>query len=393
MNRRLFLASTTLAAAGLSLRHALATTHTHPATIRAWEVGERQSLSSLRLVERPAPQPGPGEVVIEVHRTALNARDRGIVGGPFPPNVAANRVPLSDGAGRVVALGNHAKTPDHPKVGDRVISAHFSDWLSGPWNEAYYSKDIGSSVDGWLAEQIVLPAKCLVPIPDNVSFDTACTLPVAGVTAWHALRLGGMDRQAAGFISQGTDLYSDTRQPTRFSPTVLTLGTGGVSSWGLILARLAGARVVVTSSSDEKLGRMKALGADIGINYKKNPDWGKQVIELTDGHGADIVLENVGRLTLDQSMQAAATNATIVMIGAGPPPKKLPTLNGLLMKNLTIRGITNSPRAMLVELMNAVANNNIEAVIDKEFDFDQAVEALEFMAQSSHIGKVLIRHR
>jgi len=291
--------------------------------------------------------------------------------------MAANRVPLSDGAGRITAVGDGVT---QVAVGDRVISTHFIDWLSGPWRPAYFANDIGTTVDGWLADLIVLPAQCLVQIPNSVSSETACTLPVAGVTAWHALRMGGMN--AAG------KLRSDS-----MSPVVLTLGTGGVSSWGLKLAKIAGAKVVITSSSDAKLERMRALGADIGINYKKNPDWGKQVVELTAGHGADIILENVGRPTLDQSMQAAAPNATIIMIGGGPPPKKLPTLSGLMMKNLTLKGLTSASRATLVELMNAVAKNEIEAVIDKEFDFEQAVEAFQFMGRSSHIGKVVIRHR
>jgi NADPH:quinone reductase-like Zn-dependent oxidoreductase len=382
INRRLFLTSTTLAAAGLPFRNVLAAANAGPAAIRAWEVGERKGPDGLRLVERPAPVAGPGQAVIEVHTSAINARDRAIVGGAFPPNVAANRVPLSDGAGRVVAVGDGVT---QVAVGDRVISTHFIDWLSGPWKTAYFYNDIGNSVDGWLAERLALPAQCLVRIPESVSWETACTLPVAGLAAWHGLRMGGMTAEGK--------LVSDTNIPT----TVLTLGTGGVSSWGLKLAKLAGAKVVITSSSDAKLERMKALGADVGINYKTNPNWGRKVVELTDGRGADIVLENVGRPTLDQSMQAAAANATIIIIGGGPPPKKLPTLNGLMMKNLTVKGLTSASRATLVELVNAVAQNRIEAVIDKVFDFDQAVEAFEFMAspssRASHIGKVVIRHR
>ncbi|RLA31829.1 MAG: NAD(P)-dependent alcohol dehydrogenase [Gammaproteobacteria bacterium] len=376
MNRRRFLPHTTLATAGLPLRNVLAAAHAGPAMTRAWEVGDRKGLNSLHLVDRPAPVAGPGEVVIEVQTSAINARDRAIVAGVYPSNMAANRVPLSDGAGRIITVGGGVT---QVAVGDRVISTHFIDWLSGPWSPAYFTNDIGNTVDGWLAELIVLPAQCLVRIPNSVSSETACTLPVAGVTAWHALRMGGMN--AAGKLASAAT-----------PPIVLTLGTGGVSSWGLKLAKLAGAKVVITSSSDAKLERMQALGADIGINYKKNRDWGKQVVERTDGHGADIILENVGRPTLDQSMQAAAPNATIIMIGGGPPPKKLPTLSGLMMKNLTVKGLTSASRAMLVELMNAVAGNGIEAVIDKTFDFEQAVEAFGFMARSSHIGKVVIRH-
>ena len=369
MNRRDFLINTGLAAAGLSHRQVLADTDARPGTIRAWEVGARKGFASLRLVDRPMPVAGRGEALIEVHTSSLNARDRAIVGGPYPPDVAANRVPLSDGVGRVVAVGDEVT---QVRVGDRVISAHFIDWLSGPWRQAYVHNDVGNSVDGWLTEFTVLPAKCLVRIPDSVSDQTACTLPVAGATVWNAL-------------------YEMTT--VKPDDIVLSLGTGGVSSWGLKLAKLAGATVVITSSSDAKLERMRALGADIGINYKTNPDWGKRVLDLTDGHGADIILENVGRPTLDQSMQAAATNATIIIIGAGAPPKRLPTLNGLLMKNLTVKGITNASRSMLVDLVNAVASNRIEAVVDKVFDFDHAVEAFQFMAKSSHIGKVVIRHK
>jgi NADPH:quinone reductase-like Zn-dependent oxidoreductase len=374
MNRRDFfintgLITTSLAAAGLSHRQVLADTDARPGTIRAWEIGARKGFTSLHLVDRPMPVAGRGEALIEVHQSSLNARDRAIVGGPYPPDVAANRVPLSDGVGRVIAVGDDVT---QVRVGDRVISAHFIDWLSGPWRQAYVHNDVGNSVDGWLTEFTVLPAKCLVRIPDSVSDQTACTLPVAGATVWNALH-------------EMTTVKPDD--------IVLSLGTGGVSSWGLKLAKLAGATVVITSSSDAKLERMRALGADIGINYKTNPDWGKRVLDLTDGHGADIILENVGRPTLDQSMQAAATNATIIIIGAGAPPKKLPTLNGLLMKNLTVKGITNASRSMLVDLVNAVAGNRIEAVVDKVFDFDHAVEAFRFMAKSSHIGKVVIRHR
>jgi NADPH:quinone reductase-like Zn-dependent oxidoreductase len=172
---------------------------------------------------------------------------------------------------------------------------------------------------------------------------------------------------------------------------VLTLGTGGVSTFALQLARLSGARVAVTSSSDQKLQRMKALGAEFTANYQANPEWGQEILAKTGG--ADIVVENVGRVTLDQSMIACAPNAWLVMVGTGPPPASLPKMPGFYQKNLTMRAISNASRRMLQDLAGALAGSGTKPVIDREFPFEEAPAALEFAAQSSHIGKVVIRHR
>lgn len=364
MDRRTFIAGAAAAGATLTARGA---SHSSPTGMSAWVVGDRQGIGALRRIDRPVPVAGSGEVLIKVRYSAINARDRGIVGGPFPPDIAPDRIPLSDGIGEVISM---AEGVTAVQPGDRVICPHFLDWLDGAWQPDFYKRDVGTSVNGWLADYVVLPAVNLVKIPDSISDEQACTLPVAGVTAWHALF-------EVGRVQPGE--------------TVLSLGTGGVSSWGLALAKAAGARVVVTSSSDEKLAQMRGLGADFTVNYRKTPDWGELVQSLTGG-GADVVMENVGRQTLDQSMIAAAVNGRVVMIGTGPLPKQLPTLPWIFQKNLMIRGISNASRRMLVDLVSAVAANDLRVPIARVFDFARADEAFQYMARSGHVGKVVIRH-
>ncbi|MEM6937723.1 MAG: NAD(P)-dependent alcohol dehydrogenase, partial [Pseudomonadota bacterium] len=201
---------------------------------------------------------------------------------------------------------------------------------------------------------------------------TAATLSGSALTAWQAL-------------------YHVAK--VKSGDTVLSLGTGGVSSWGIILAKAAGARVVLTSSSDEKLAAMREkYGVDITVNYRKTPEWGQKVTELTGGKGANIVLENVGWPTLDQSLQASAVNATVVMIGTGPRPKKILSMPDFYIKNITMKAISNGSRSMMEELVRAIDSVGMKALIAKEFAFEEAVAALEFMDQSNHMGKVVIRH-
>ncbi len=366
MDRRQFLASAGLA--GAALTSAAGARAQAGNSMSAWVVGDRQGLGALTRIERPAPMPSPGEVLIDVYASAINARDLGIIGGPFPPGVVPDRIPLSDGAGVVVALGDKVTGV---AVGDRVTANHFLDWLDGAWQPRFYLRDVGNSVDGWLADQIVLPAANLVKLPDGMSFETGATLSVAGVTAWHAL-------------------FEAAR--VRPGDWVLSLGTGGVSSYGVKLALAAGAKVAVTSSSDDKLQLMRELGASVTVNYDTTPEWGNEIFAATDG-GADIVLENVGRRTLDQSMLAAGVEARIIMIGTGPMPEQLPTLPQLFQKNLAIRAISNASHRMLTDLAAAMNANRIDAEIARVFDFADAVDAMAFMAQSSHLGKVVIRHR
>jgi NADPH:quinone reductase-like Zn-dependent oxidoreductase len=336
-------------------------------TTRAWVIGNPAGIGNLKLVDRPLRSPGHGEVLIEVHASSINARDKGIVARFFPVGVNKADVPLAEGAGQVLAVGPGVA---RIKPGDRVTCCHFPTWVDGRWDPAVYESDVGNTMDGWLADRIVLPESGLVKLPDAISYEAAATLASSGVTAWHALTI-------VARVKPGD--------------TVLTLGTGGVSTIGLQLAKMAGARVVVTSSSDEKLARVKQLGADFGVNYKATPEWGAEVAKLTGG--VDIVLENVGRPTLDQSMNACGNGATIVMIGTGPLPPQLPKMPNFYQKNLMMKAISAGSRRMFEDLVAGLAANRWQPVIEKTFEFSDAIAAFREMERSDHVGKVLIRHR
>lgn len=340
--------------------------------IDAWQIGEQSGLASLHRVQREAPAPGPGQAVLRVRVVCLNHRDLRIVSGSYGPRRAVDRVPCSDGVGEVMAVG--AGVTNLP-IGQRVTCGHFVSWLGGAFHGGVFGADLGVTLDGWLAQQIVVPASALVAVPDTLSDEQAAALPAAGLTAWNALVEVG--RVCAG-------------------ERVLVLGTGGVSMLALQLARLHGARVAVTSSSDEKLAQARALGADITVNYRSEPDWGAAVMKQTGGAGADIVIETGGLATLGGSIAAAAANGRIVLIGALGSPvdtaaAMLPNWSSVVGKNLTLRGITAGSREMLARLVRAAAGAGLSPVISREFTFDEAAEAYAFLASGAHLGKVLIR--
>jgi NADPH:quinone reductase-like Zn-dependent oxidoreductase len=337
--------------------------------MKVFEIGEQQGLASLTASERPEPVPGPGEAVLHVRAVCLNHRDLNIVSGTYGPRRPTNRVPVSDGVGEVVALGEGVAGV---AVGDRAICGHFCSWLDGAFSPSVFGRDLGVTLDGWLAEKIVVPAAALVKVPDSVSDERAVALGAAGLTAWHAL-------VEVGRIKAG-DL-------------VLTLGTGGVSIFALQLAKLHGARVAITSSSDEKLAQAKALGADILVNYSRDPDWAAAVMAGSGGAGADIVVETGGLATLSQSIAAAAPNGRIALIGAlaGAPSGVLPNFSSILGKNLVLRGITAGNRRMLADLVRAVDAGGLVPVIGARFDFDAAPEAYALLKSGACVGKVLVR--
>ena len=337
-------------------------------TMKAYEVGEQEGLGSLRLAEREAPVAGPGQAVVQVRASALNHRDLMILNAGYMARKPEERVPLSDGAGDVLSVGEGV---DNVKISDRVIACHFVGWVDGPWNPAYFVPDLGNTADGLLAEQVVVPAQCLVKIPDNMSYEDASTLPVAALTTWSAI-------EELGRIRSGD--------------TVLTLGTGGVSVFAVQLARANGARVAITSSSDEKLRRMRDLGADITANYRSNPDWEKEIVEQTGGRGVDIVVETGGFGTLEKSLACCAPNARVGLIGALGGRDDQLNLFGLLIKNVILKGITSGSRRMLSDTVRAVEVNGLEPVIDRVFSFDEAPAAFQYLDDASHIGKVVIRH-
>ncbi|MBL8644901.1 MAG: NAD(P)-dependent alcohol dehydrogenase [Rhodospirillaceae bacterium] len=335
--------------------------------MKVWEIGPQTGIDSLRTATRTPPETSPGHAIIKVHASALNHRDLMLTAKRYGGSKPENRVPLSDGAGEVIAIGEGVT---NVKIGDRVVANMFANWIDGPWVPGLFSADYGNTRDGWAAERISAPAASLSKVPGHLSWEEAATLASAGVTAWNTLNVLG--RMKAG-------------------DTVLVLGTGGVSIFGLQLAKAGGAKVIVTSSSDEKLAKAKALGADILINYKKTPDWEKEVLKATGGYGADIILETVGTASLTKSLQAAAFCARVGLIGGldvSQPPQIFP----LVAKNVILGGITVGSREMLDDMLAAIDAEKIKPVVDKVFAFDDLPKAYTYLQSASHFGKIVIRH-
>lgn len=344
--------------------------------MKAYEVGDFGKTGRLQLVDRPVPAPKAGEVLVRIRATGLNARDlsimqRNLFGYEIPPT----HIPLSDIAGDVVAVGDGVTAVD---PGDRVTMTHYWRWLDGNWHESMREEDYAMTLDGFLVEQAVVPAAALIKVPDAISYEQASTLQSAGLTAWNAVVENG--RVKAG-------------------ETVVTIGTGGVSVFAMQWAKMKGAQVIVTSSSDDKLARMNELGADGGINYAKGHPWSTGVMDLTGGRGADLVVNNVGIAEFDQCLEACASGARIMHVGANPvaPDRKVvvpevPKRMGLMiMRDLTIKGIIVGSRKMFVNLIHEMAAHDIKPVIDRVYDFDQVNEAIHYMAGGQKIGKVVIR--
>lgn len=337
--------------------------------MKAFEIGAQDGIGALRSTERPDPVAGPGDAVLRVRAAALNHRDLLVVSGGYGARRPETRIPVSDGVGEVIAVGAGVTAV---AIGDRAICAHFVSWAGGAFAMSAFGHDLGITHDGWLAEQIVIPAASLVRIPDSLTDEQAVALPAAGLTAWNAL-------VEVGRIRAG-DL-------------VLALGTGGVSIFALQIAKLHGACVAITSSSDDKLSLARSLGADITINYRDTPDWPAALMTQTGGTGADIIVETGGFATLPQSIAAAAVNGRIALIGAlaGPPSAGLPNFSTIIGKNLTLRGITEGSRAMLAAFVRAVDAGSMKPVIDRSFAFADAPEAYSHLQSGAHLGKVMIR--
>ena len=337
--------------------------------MHVFEIGAQDGIGGLRASERPQPTPGPGEAVVRVKAACLNHRDLLVLSGSYGPRRPENRVPLSDGVGEVASIGAGVTGM---AVGDRAICAHFVSWLGGPFAMTAFAHDLGITHDGWLAEYILVPAAALVKVPDTLSDAQAAALPAAGLTAWNALI-------EVGAIKAG-DL-------------VLALGAGGVSIFALQIAKMCGARVAITSSSEDKLARARELGADITINYATTPDWAAAMMAESGGAGADIIIETGGITTLPQSIAAAAPNARIVLIGAlaGLAETAPANFSTIIGKNLTLRGITEGSRDMMRDFVRAASVNGLTPVIDRVFEFDRAPEAYAHLKSGQHLGKVMIR--
>lgn len=329
--------------------------------MKAFEVKQGStSMEGLVAAERERPEPGAGQVLVRMRAASLNFRDLAIVRGKyFGGPVARDTIALSDGAGSVEAVGANV---ERFAVGDRVVATFTQG--EGPMNA------LGSPLDGVLAEYAVFDEQGLLNVPEHLTYEQAATLPCAGVTAWNAL-IGG--RQ----ISPGE--------------TVVTLGTGGVSLFVVQLAKAAGARVIITSSSDAKLEKARALGADATINYKSRPEWAEAVAELTGGAGAEQIVDLGGPGTLPQSYQAVGHGGEIAMIGVITRPEGDLSPLPLMPKAASLRGIFVGGRPLFEALNCAVSVNAIEPVIDSVFELDAAPQAFEYLASAGHLGKVVIR--
>ena len=335
--------------------------------MKAYRIQTYGGVEGLRLAEVPDLPPGEREVVVRMRAASLNYRDLVVLAGKYDRNPQPERVPLSDGAGEVAAVGSAVK---RFKVGDRVAGCFFQGWLSGRLTAEMHRTALGGSVDGVLAEQVRFREEGLVRFPRNYSFEEGATLPCAAVTAWQALVVRG------GFVP---------------GETVLLLGTGGVSIVALQLAKAAGAKIIITSSSDEKLERARKIGADELINYNVDKDWGRTAAKLSGNDGVDHVVEVGGAGTLAQSIRACRFGGKIELIGILAGRTAAAEVFPIVTKGAAIFGINVGSREMFENLNRALEQNGIRPVIDKVFPFESVREAYNYMQSGSHFGKVVIK--
>ena len=333
--------------------------------MRAYEL-RGNGVETLALVERPRPHPGLGQVLVRIRATSLNYRDLMVASGTYTRGGAQRPlVPLSDGAGEVIEVGPGVT---RLRPGDRVAGSFFQRWIDGPPDETKRASALGGGIDGVLAEEVVLQADAAVRLPEHLTFEEAATLPCAALTAWHALESGA---PACG-------------------QSVLTLGTGGVSTFALQFARAAGARVIATTGSAAKEKKLAALGASDVVNYAAVPEWEKTVWELTDRRGVDLVVEVGGAGTMGKSLKAVRTGGQTSLIGvlAGATGEVNPL--PAVMKGVRIQGIYVGSREQFVAMNRAIELHGIRPVIDRVFPFAEAQAACRYLESGAHFGKVVI---
>jgi NADPH:quinone reductase-like Zn-dependent oxidoreductase len=334
--------------------------------MKTYRLEKTGSLDNLSLNQEADPTPGAHDVVIRVRANALNYRDLMVMGGSYRVPPKPRVIPLSDGAGEIVAVGSAVK---RLKIGDRVAGAFFQGWMGGHIAAEHLSTDMGGSIDGMLSEFVVLNQQGVVKIPAHLSLEEAATLPCAAVTAWCCL--------------------TDQRQLLP-GDTVLTLGSGGVSVFAIQIARMFGARVIATTSSDAKAEKIRALGAHDVINYTIHPEWDKEVMRLTGRRGADFVVEVGGPGTLANSLKSAAIGGHVVQVGilGGVGQQLDPAL--FRGRSITTRSITVGSRQSFEAMLRAIDVNQMRPVIDKVFKFDDAKLAYQHLQEQKHFGKVVI---
>jgi NADPH:quinone reductase-like Zn-dependent oxidoreductase len=333
--------------------------------MRAYQLRQATGIDALVEVDLPMPKPGPRQVLVKVAACSLNYRDLAIALGTYRMPTKPDLVPLSDGAGEVVEIGDGVT---RVKVGDRVAGCFFQRWIGGPPEADTHLSALGGSIDGMLRDYAVLEEHGVVKLPTHLTFEDGATLPCAAVTAWHALAEHA--RVVAG-------------------QCVLVQGTGGVSIFALQFARLMGAQVIVTSSSEAKLARAKELGAMRGVNYKTTPEWHEAVVEISGG-GVDHVVEVGGPGTLARSLRAIRIGGKITMIGVLSGAAEInPML--IFSRRANLQGISVGSAQMFAAMNRAIAISGLRPVIDKVFPFGETPAAYRHLQSAQHFGKIVIR--
>jgi NADPH:quinone reductase-like Zn-dependent oxidoreductase len=331
--------------------------------MKVWQISSF-GVDSLELAERTTPRPGPGEVLIKIHAISFNFRDLMVVKGLYNPKMKLPRIPCSDGAGEVVAVGQNVTMW---KPGDRVAGIFMQNWLDGALTPTKAKGALGGDIDGVLSEYVALEETGLVALPALLSYQEAATLPCAAVTAWNSL--------AAGNLKPGA--------------TVLIQGTGGVSIFALQFARMMGVRVLGISSSKQKLERALNLGLSAGLNYRETPDWDRWALEQTGGEGVDLVVEVGGVGTLPRSLRAIRMGGVIAQIGVLSGPSEPLPLPHILHKQARIQGIYVGSRQNFIDMNKAITLAALRPVCES-FPWTQAREVLSRMEEASHFGKLVL---
>jgi NADPH:quinone reductase-like Zn-dependent oxidoreductase len=333
--------------------------------LKVWQVSREWSIDAMELVEQSEPTPGPGQIAVRMRAASLNYRDLLTVEGKGG-SYRLPLIPFSDGAGEIAAVGEGVT---RVAVGDRVCPMFFQSWFDGRASASSRRLALGGTRPGVLQELMVLDAEGVSRFPSNLTFEEAATLPCAALTAWRAL-------------------FEEAR--IRPGDTVLVQGTGGVSIFALQLAKLAGAAVIVTSSSDDKLERAKALGADHTINYRSVSEWGKAAADWAGG-GVDHVVEVGGKDTLQQSIEAAQVGGTILIIGVLSGFSQKILIPSIFGKNLHVVGLSVGSRRMFEKMASAIERNHLKPVVDRTVAFDAVPEALKLMQKGGHFGKIVVQ--
>jgi len=338
--------------------------------MKAIELRDSFSIDSLVVADRPRPVPGAGEILIKVNAVSLNYRDLLVVDGILVPNLSFPFVPASDAAGQVAEVGPGVT---RFKPGDRVTTHFIQNWQQGPFTDGlvssgYLASTLGGPRGGVLSEYVVLPESGVVATPTYLSDEEAATLPIAGLTAWRALRLGSL----------------------KAGQTVLIQGTGGVSIFGLQLAKAFGTRVIITSSSDEKLQRAAKLGADVTVNYKTNPEWWQKVKAATGGIGVDHVIDVGGPDTLNQSLQALKPGGFIAVVGLLTGIECKLDLSLFLLRNARLESLTVGSRQSFEEMNTFLAEHQLHPAIGSVFPWSKTIDALRQLEAGKHFGKIVL---